>query len=405
MLRILHIADAHLDTPFYGQEESFRRKLREATRDAFSVAVEEAIHRKVHAFLIAGDLFDNDLLSFTTERFLLEQMAHLREAGVAVFYATGNHDPGRANYRARHLNWPDNVHLFCGASPETVPIGDVGWLTAAGHSSRTEGNNLAAHYEAARSDRPHVAMLHTQIISARGAERHDRYAPCTRDDLLAPGYDYWALGHIHIRQQVFDDLPAWYSGNLQGRNPRETGPKGALYVEIKKGETVKPEFLPLAPVEWEWLEVRCPQEARTLNALTDALEREIKEHADLSSDSEYMVRVYITGESVMARDLAEEDNIREISDILMDRLGVAWLEIRPRHIVRPVDLDEYRGSATVLSQVLELIEQARTDNELLEALRPDDLAGRPADQIAYVRALLEGADREIAACLVPEDGR
>ena len=222
---------------------------------------------------------------------------------------------------------------------------------------------------------------------------------------MAPGYDYWALGHIHIRQQVFDDLPAWYPGNLQGRNPRETGPKGALYVEIEKGETVKPEFLPLAPVEWEWLEVKCPREARTLNALTDALEREIQEYAGLSSDSEHLVRVDVTGESVMARDLAEEDNIREISDSLMDRIGVEWLEIRPRHIVRPVDLDEYRGGATVLGQVLELIEQSRTDNELLEALRPGNLAGRPTDEIAYLRALLEQADREIAACLVPEDGR
>ena len=59
-----------------------------------------------------------------------------------------------------------------------------------------------------------------------------------------------------------------------------------------------------------------------------------------------MMRVDIAGESVRARDLAEEDNIREISDILMDRLGVEWLEIRPRHIVRPVDLSEYRGSNT-----------------------------------------------------------
>ncbi len=405
MLRILHIADAHLDTPFYGREESLRRKLQQATRLAFSTAVEEAIERSVHAFLIAGDLFDNDSLSFATERFLLEQMAHLHEASIPVFYATGNHDPGRANYRARQLNWPDNVHLFYGTGPETVPIGDVGWLTAAGHSSRAEASNLAARYEAARTDRPHVAMLHTQIVSARDSGRHDRYAPCSRDDLSAPGYDYWALGHIHVRQQVFDDLPAWYSGNLQGRNPRETGPKGALYVEIEKGGIAKPHFLPLAPVEWEWLEVTCPREARTLNAFTDALAREIQEHAGLSSDSEHLVRVDLTGESAMARDLAEEDNIREVSDVLMDRLGVEWLEIRPRRIVRPVDLDEYHGSATVLGQALELIEQARTDNELLAALRPEDLAGRPDDETAYLRALLEGADREIAALLVPEDER
>ena len=161
MLRILHLADVHLDTPFYGREEDLRRKLRQATRQAFRAAVEEAIERRVHGFLIAGDLFDNDLLSFATERFLVEQVARLHGAAIPVFYATGNHDPGRANFRARQLDWPENVHLFSSTNPETVPIGEVGWLTAAGHSTKTEMGNLATRYGPARTDRPHVAMLHT----------------------------------------------------------------------------------------------------------------------------------------------------------------------------------------------------------------------------------------------------
>jgi exonuclease SbcD len=200
-LRLLHIADAHLDTPFYGREEALRRKLRDACRQAFSQALEEAIERNVHALLIAGDLFDNDRLSFTTERFLLEAMGRLREAGIAVFYATGNHDPGRAGYRAHQLGWPDNVYLFTKAQPETVAITDrqgtqLGWLTAAGHSSRREEKNLAARYGQARNELPHIALLHAQVISARGAEYHDRYAPCTEEDLSTGGFDYWALAWI-----------------------------------------------------------------------------------------------------------------------------------------------------------------------------------------------------------------
>ena len=143
-LRILHIADAHLDTPFYGREEWLRRKLREACRQAFRSAVEVAIERKVHAVLIAGDLFDNDILSFTTERFIVQAMAKLKEAGVVVFYATGNHDPGRKNYRVQQIAWPDNVHLFTSNQPETVEVNDrngnrIAWLTAAGHSSSLQG--------------------------------------------------------------------------------------------------------------------------------------------------------------------------------------------------------------------------------------------------------------------------
>ena len=403
MLRILHLADAHLDTPFYGREESLRQQLRHATWQAFSAAVDHAIDREVHGLLIAGDLFDNDLLSFATERFLLEQMVRLHDAGIPVFYATGNHDPGRANYRAHQLNWPDNVRLFRGGSPETVPIGTEGWLTAAGHSTHNVDKNLASEYGAARDDRPHVAMLHTQVMSAREADRHDRYAPCSYDNLAAPGFDYWALGHVHLRQRVFDDLPAWYAGNLQGRHPRETGPKGALYVEIEKGGVTEPEFLPLAPIVWNSVEVDCPPHAVTFDDLAGAVAAAATEKLQLDDGCKHFVRVDLAGESALARELSNEDDVHELEKALVAALDVAWLEVRPRGIVRPVDLDAYRGSPTVLGQALALIEQAWTDDTLIETLRPSNLVLARDDERAYLRTLLEGAEREIAGLLVPED--
>ena len=403
MLRILHLADAHLDTPFCGREESLRQQLRRATWQAFSAAVDHAIDRRAHGLLIAGDLFDNDLLSFATEKFLLDQMTRLRDAGIPVFYATGNHDPGRANYRAHQLKWPDNVHLFRSGSPETLPIGDAGWLTAAGHSTRAEDRNIASEYGTARGDRPHVAMLHTQVMSAREADRHERYAPCSHDDLAAPGFDYWALGHVHLRQRVFDDLPAWYAGNLQGRHPRETGPKGALYVEIDKGGDPEPEFLPLAPIVWNSVEVHCPRDAITLNDLAGAVATVVAEKLQLDDGCRHFVRVDLAGESALARELGNEDDLRELEKALVAALDVAWLEVRPRGIVRPVDIDAYRGSPTVLGEALALIEQAATDDVLIDKLRPTELVRERDDERAYLRTLLGGAEREIAGLLVPED--
>ncbi len=410
-LRLLHIADAHLDTPFYGREESLRRKLRDACRQAFSRAVEEAIERDVHALLIAGDLFDDDRLSFTTERFLLEAMGRLKEAGVAVFYATGNHDPGRAGYRAHQLGWPDNVHLFTTAQPETVAITDrhgtqLGWLTAAGHSSRREEKNLAARYGQARNELPHVALLHAQVISARGAEYHDRYAPCTEEDLSASGFDYWALGHIHMQQRVSCNLPAWYAGNLQGRNPRETGPKGALYVEVAKGAAVQPEFMSLAPVTWDWIQLPCPSEARAFESLVGDLAASLRGSVNLADEREHLVRVDLTGESLLAAELCEVENLLELTEKLRGQTEVGWLEIRPKSVVRPVDLEEYRGSATVLGEAIDLLQELEMEDELLDRLRPGDLARTDMPDVRrYLRDLLTGLDRELAALLVPEKQR
>lgn len=404
MLRIIHVADAHLDTPFYGRETLLRQKLRAGTRRAFTGAVEAALDRRVDAFLIAGDLFDSATLSFATESFLLAELNRLREAGIPVFYATGNHDPGRAGDRVRRLAWPSNVHLFYSSCPETVPLGRGGRLTAAGYADLAAGENLAAAFPPAGGDGPHLAMLHAQVTTARGAAGHERYAPCSAADLAAPGFAYWALGHIHLRGQVAPGLPAWYPGNLQGRNPRETGPRGALYVEISPGREPSPEFLPLAPVQWHWLEARCPREAVTLEALAAALAGACRQQVTFGGEAEHLVRLDISGQSPLARELADEENIAELSATLAGELGVAWLETRVRRVVRPVDPASFRGSPTVLGQALELLEQARTDTELRRRLGPAPAALGAADEDAYRRSLLDGAEEELAARLLPEDG-
>ena len=410
-LRLLHVADVHLDTPFYGRDESLRRKLRNACREAFKGGVDAAIERDVHAFLIAGDLFDNELLSFTTEKFLLAEMSKLQNARIPVFYATGNHDPGRANYRAQKLEWPSNVHLFTSTTPETVPIVDhkgqqIGWLTAAGHSSTREGNNLAARYKKAKTDLPHVAMLHTQVVNARGADQHERYAPCTEEDLRLPGYDYWALGHVHLRQRVFEDLPAWYAGNLQGRNPKETGLKGALYVEVSKRGLIEPEFIPLSPLVWDHVELACPENACTSTELTTELAARLRQEIDLDDGREHLVRLTLTGESSLADEINKPENLQDLEETVQDETDIAWLEIRPRSLLRPVDMESFIGSPTVLGKTLELLERLSTDDELLDRITPKDLAhSNTEDMRHYLRELVNNMDRKAASLLVPEQKR
>ena len=81
-MRFLHVADVHLDTSFSGRSEAVRQRLRDASREAFRNAVDLAIREDVNAFLIAGDLFDGERLSFQTERFLLEQTERLGDHGI-----------------------------------------------------------------------------------------------------------------------------------------------------------------------------------------------------------------------------------------------------------------------------------------------------------------------------------
>src|SRR5665811_289325 len=93
--------------------------------------------------------------------------------------------------------------------------------------------------------------LHTQVRATQGAEAHHIYAPSEITFLTRSGYDYWALGHVHIRQLVCEDPPVVYPGNLQGRTHTDTGPRGVYLVDLTDRETPALAFRALAPVRWE----------------------------------------------------------------------------------------------------------------------------------------------------------
>jgi DNA repair exonuclease SbcCD nuclease subunit len=126
-------------------------------------------------------------MSFATERFLVDELGRLADAGIPLVYATGNHDPGRDAQRTRPLAWPPNVELIGDGHPAAHRLirdrdgREVGHVTAAGHASRRETADLAAAFPpCATRESPQIALLHTQVVGSlvRAADDHEPYAPC-----------------------------------------------------------------------------------------------------------------------------------------------------------------------------------------------------------------------------------
>lgn len=411
MLRIVHAADIHLDTPYRRHDEAVRARLREAGREAFTRLVDLALERRVDALLIAGDLFDNDLLTLATERVLVDELTRATSAGLTVVYATGNHDPGRANYRAMSIDWPKECfHLVASRQPRQIAIereGEVvGWVVAAGHQTPREDRDLAATFPPAPGPEPAVGLLHAQVMSAAAAEQHDRYAPAALDS-LDPSYAYWALGHIHDRQEVRRDPPVHYSGNLQGRQFGEEGAKGALMVTLERGAAPEVEFEPLAPVRWETLEPEGLDEARNLTDVHAAVGAAfVARRVDAPSDQEWILRVDLHGSSPLAPLLASADERTELAAQLREDLGVLDVEVRDRGLHRPVDIESHRDQPHLLGQTLVLLERAKSDDTVLDRIAPDDVAGgdrgNAAEHRKYLRDLLCDLDAEAAVRLLRE---
>ncbi|MGI6037924.1 MAG: metallophosphoesterase family protein [Limnochordia bacterium] len=402
-MRFVHVADVHLDTPFYGREEWLRRALRDATRESLRRAVQWALKEQVHVFLIAGDLFDNELLSFGTERFLLEQLSLLDQGGILVCYATGNHDPGQIGYRAQEIQWPDNVILFNTNEPRTVPIevqGEpIGYVTGAGHSTHREQNSLVADFPRQRLDRPHIGLIHTQIQGYLGD--HKNYAPSTREELLAIPVDYWACGHIHKGGQVWPEEKVYYAGNIQGRHPRETGPKGFYYGQLGEGG-LEIQFVPSAPLLWEQLSCELPTEVSDFAGLTTYLQDYIIGQL-AQGPQDYLVRLDLHGETPLVGELKLEDNIRELTEELQAACDLYWLEIRPGPLLPPLIWEDYRNQPTVLGEILGVLEGLADDDALFAQLIPSQLASKTGDSQTYLRELLKDLPREVVARFVARE--
>jgi len=264
---LVHAADLHLDSPLRGleraadvsahaHEREAAHALRGATRRAFAAIVDLCLADGAAALLVAGDVFDGDWKDVNTGIFFTQQLARLQEAGTQVYLVQGNHDhadhPINRGYRWRE----SHVHMFehLGSAPV---VDEARGLAVHGVSypTREVRSSLLPLFGPPRRDLFNVGLLHTNAV---GTSAHAAYAPTSVPELVAHGFDYWALGHVHTRQTLAEH-PRWvaYPGNPQGRHPREPGPRGCLRVEVDEATLAVREvrFVVTDVVRWERVEV------------------------------------------------------------------------------------------------------------------------------------------------------
>jgi exonuclease SbcD len=234
MLKFVHAADLHLDSPMKGLAAypgAPVEAMRGATRAAFESLIELCISERATLLVLAGDIYDGDWKDFSTGLYLRAQLGRLREEGIEIVLIRGNHDA--ASVITRNLKLP-GVHVLPHDRPKSVVLQNVGAVVhGQSFATRAVTDNLAAGYPAPLPDLVNIGLLHTCL---GGYADHDNYAPCQLEELVARGYDYWALGHIHERAVLHEHPHVVFAGNLQGRHMRECGPKGATVVEVLDDE-------------------------------------------------------------------------------------------------------------------------------------------------------------------------
>ena len=377
MLKFLHAADIHLDSALRGLERyegAPVEDIRGATRRAFDNLVELAIEEEVDFLLLVGDLYDGDWKDYNTGLFFVQRMGRLRDAGIRVFLVAGNHDA--ASQITRHLRLPDNVKTFSTREPEQFVLDDLGVaIYGQGFATRAVTEDISLAYPQGDPQFFNIGLLHTCLDGKKG---HDPYAPCTLDGLRSKGYQYWALGHVHQREEVCRDPWIVFPGNIQGRHIRETGPKGCTLVVVDNGVVQDVVHRDLDVLRWSLCEV----DIAGLDTIDDIYERvrdELQAVLDAADGRAVAARLVLQGTCpIHSRLLASMTHYTQEFRALATALGGAglWLEkvlVNTRPSVTADDIlaqDDAFGGLLRSIQALELDDAASaTLAEELTALR------------------------------------
>ncbi len=243
-LKILHTADWHMDSPFAQFRPEQQDYLMRQQRKLPGKIAEIVRRENCDLVLISGDIFE----SATCRKSAGIVKDALKECGVPVLIAPGNHDYLTTGSPWLEEIWPENVYIFtAGLSSVALPqlncrVYGAGYRTA-------ECPPLLEEFRADGLEQYQLCVLHSDPMRMKSP-----YCPVTAAQVRDSGLHYLALGHIHKSGsfRTPGTLCGW-PGTPMGRGFDETRDKGVYIVELEERAEIR--FVPLDTPRFYELEV------------------------------------------------------------------------------------------------------------------------------------------------------
>lgn len=259
-MKFLHIADVHLDSPFLGlsflPSELFCQ-IKNAIQLSFEKAVNFAIDNDVDLVLLAGDTFDSIHPTPQSKIFFANQIKRLVDRQIQVVMVLGNHDYSQID------------DLLLNESPYFKIIGSneqieqVDFMTKSQYKYRVVGfsyqhnhitEDIIAKYPPKSTSIYTIGLAHAGM--KQSSVDQNNYAPFTLNEVKDLNYDYFALGHIHLRQVLSQEPWIVYSGNLQGRHVNEKDAKGFYFGQVdEQSQNTQLQFIDVSPIVWQTVDL------------------------------------------------------------------------------------------------------------------------------------------------------
>ena len=226
MTKIIHTGDLHLDSPLIGLSPDKAEICRNEKFISFEKTIDEVINTKTDILLLAGDLFENEYVSYKTVQFLKRCFAKIPDTH--VFISPGNHDCISGNKIYSGENLGENVHVFDN-SLSFVELKDKNVrVYGYGFYGKTADNNIFEGFKAIDDGMTNIMVIHCSLPPYKDTN------PITAEQIRESGLDYLAAGHIHAGGEIMREGDTFYAycGTPQGVSFDETGDKGIIEGEV-----------------------------------------------------------------------------------------------------------------------------------------------------------------------------
>lgn len=348
--RILHAADVHL-----GQSNIYTQDIsRNHTFQAFSNLVTTAIEREVEVILLAGDFLEIACLDDDELDAISAQLKQLSEHNIKTFIIAGNHDPlyALSPYLKEEL-WPKHCYIVENNTyyldKLNLSITGISFRTALQAESQWE--KLVESYEKSKrkghinESTLSIALLHGSLVDA-----HSSYNPLAKDKLINGPFHYIALGHVHQNTPYLEESNATvyaYPGPIQGTSFADSGPKGAYLLTFKGQDLVEHEYINLAEVLYEIVDI-------SVHADED-IELKIKETLENYTrlDQTYALQLNLRGET---RNMPDIEVIKRMYKGSFDSL-----EILSEELVE-VQVNKWKKEKSILASTYNKMQERITQS-------------------------------------------
>lgn len=274
-MRFIHTGDIHLGAaPERNNEWSINRG--EELWGTFERLIKRVKEEKEDLLIISGDLFHRQplLKELREVDYLFSTIPETK-----VVLCAGNHDAIKKGSFYESFEWSENVYFLAQRNVQKTVIRDIG-VDIYGCSYYTTENTEAIYDHVIVEDPDAINIL----VAHGGDEKH---IPINRRKLAMSGFDYVALGHIHI-PDIDEKNRIAYCGALEPIDINDVGERGYIYGEITD-EEVEVKFVPFSKRIYKQLEFEV-----AANDTNMSIRHELQEVIE-NEGSDNMYKITMTG--------------------------------------------------------------------------------------------------------------